>query len=197
MKIKRLAATCFPLFFLALSPGVFPSPAHAENIFYSATPGGPPDAIRAIRICESIDSTPPEERASRIESAVAAAEKAIARFPEDPRSQFALFCSLGRKLETSKNHLRSVLLVRRAHRAVQKALALQPTHVDALVAHGAMLGQLPWMLGGDNDRAESLIRRAISLDPAFIPAHRELANLLRAQGRGDEAHMVDVAQATD
>ena len=177
MKIKRLAAACFPLFFLALSPGVFPSPAHAENVFYSATPGGPPDAIRAIRICESIDSTPPEERASRIESAVAAAEKSIARFPEDPRSQFALFCSLGRKLETSKNHLRSLFLVRRAH--------------------GAMLRRLPWMLGGDNDRAESLIRRAISLDPAFIPAHRELANLLRAQGRSDEAYMVDVAQATD
>lgn len=197
MKIKRLAETCLPAFLFALTLGGLPATANAENVFYSATPGGPPDAGRAIRICETIDSTPPDERAQRILSAVSLAEQAVKRFPEDPRAQFSLFCSLGRQLETSNNHLRSLFLVRRAHRAVQKALALQPTYVDALVAHGAMLGQLPWMLGGDNERAESLIRRAISLDAAFLPAHRELANLLQAQGRGDEAHLIDVARAID
>ena len=59
------------------------------------------------------------------------------------------------------------------------------------------VGRLPWVLGGDNDQAESLIRRAIALDPAFLPAHRELANLLQAQGRDDEARLIDVASAID
>ncbi len=195
MKRKRLVPIYLPVFLFILSLGALP--ANAETVFYSATRGAPPDASRAIRICETIDSTPPDDRSQRIETAVELAEQAIARFPDNPHAQFALFCSLGRQLETSSNPLRSVFLVRRAHRAVQKALALQPTYVDALVAHGAMLRRLPWMLGGDKTQAESLMRRAISLDPAFLPAHRELAHLLQAQGRGDEAHLIDVARALD
>jgi tetratricopeptide (TPR) repeat protein len=197
MKRKRLAATYLPAFLLPLILGCLASTAQAGDLFYSSTPGAPPSAARAIRICETIDSTAPEKRAEQLAAAIKLADRAATRFPDSPQAQFAVFCSLGRQLETSKNHLQSLFLVRRAHHAIQKALALQPNYIDALVAHGAMMGQLPWMLGGDNDQAESLIRRALSLDPAFLPAYRELASLLQAQGRGEEAHLVDVARATD
>lgn len=197
MKRKRLAATYLPAFLFSLSLGAMVPTANATDVFYSSTPGAPPDAARAIRICETIESTPPQERPQMLATAIELADQAVERFPKSPHAQFAVFCSLGRKLETSNNHLQSVFLVRRAHRAIQTALALEPTYVDALVAHGAMLGRLPWMLGGSNSQAESLIRRAISLDAAFLPAHRELATLLQAQGRGDEAHLIDVASALD
>ena len=197
MNRKLLAATYLLAFLFPLSLGAIDANADARDVFYSDGPGAPPDAARAIRACENIDSTPPEQRPQQLAAALEWADQAVLRFPDSPRAQFAVFCTLGRKLETNNNHLKSVFLVRRAHRAVQKALALQPAYVDALVAHGAMLGRLPWVLGGDNDQAESLIRRAIALDPAFLPAHRELANLLQAQGRDDEARLIDVASAID
>lgn len=165
--------------------------------FHSNAPGAPPEAARAIRICETIGSTPPAARTARLEHAVRLAEASVARHPEDARAQFALFCALGRQVEEHGASLRAAMQVRRVRRAVQKAIALEPTYVDALVAHGALLGRLPWMLGGDTDRGEALIRRAIRLDPGFLPAYRELAALLEADGRGDQAPILDVARATD
>ena len=165
--------------------------------FYSDAPGAPPDAARAIRICETVEFEPPEERAARLETAVRLAEASVQRQPESARAQFALFCALGRQVEARGVSLRAAVEVRRVRGAVQKAIALKPTYIDALVAHGALLGRLPWILGGDAERGEALIRRAIRIDPSFLPAYRELAALLQAEGRGDEAPVLDVARASD
>jgi hypothetical protein len=199
MKKPHCATICLRTFLAATLTGgwlastVFAGPAP----FYSDAPGAPADAARAIRICETLDSTLPAERQPRLAQGIALAERAVRRFPDDPRAQFALFCTLGRSLEEKGPSMRALFEVRRVRHAVQKAVALQPTYIDALVAHGAMLGRLPWLMGGDTERGEALIRHAIGLDPAFLPAYRELAALLHADGRGDEAPILDVARAAD
>lgn len=165
--------------------------------FYSATPGAPGDAQRAIRICETIESTPPSRQETHLAAGISLAERAIARFPDEPRAHFALFCTLGRQIEHRGTPMRSVFDVRRVRGAVEKALALEPNYIDAMVAHGALLGRLPWLLGGDPETGEALIRRAIRLDPGFLPARRELAEMLRSQGRLDEAFRIDVAHLAD
>lgn len=193
-------ATIYLRTFLAalLMSGGLASIATAEATpFHSDAPGAPIDATRAIRACETLDSTPPAARPAALKDAIALAERAVRRFPEDARAQFALFCTLGRALEQKGASMQSLFAVRRVRHAVQKAIALQPTYVDALVAHGAMLARLPWLMGGDTERGEALIRHAIGLDPAFLPAYRELAALLHADGRGDQAPLLDVASAAN
>ena len=196
MQRKSLAHLYISAFlFSALSGVLLVSNTQAGAApFYSESPETTQDVREALRICENIASTPPEQRTTRLRHGRLLAERAVARSPRDPRAQFALFCSLGRHLERQKS-LRAVFLLRKARDAVQEALSLQPTYIDALVAQGAMLGQLPWLMGGNVDRAESLLRKAIALDPTFLPAHRELSRLLQAHGRSDEAFAFDVAQA--
>ena len=69
MKRKRLAATYLPAFLLPLILGGLASTTQAGDLFYSNTPGAPPSAARAIRICETIDSTAPEKRAEQLAAA--------------------------------------------------------------------------------------------------------------------------------
>ncbi|MEO2166545.1 MAG: hypothetical protein ABGY42_00210 [bacterium] len=199
METTHRATTCLRTFLAALltSGGLASIAVAGPAPFYSNAPGAPADAKRAIRICETLDSTPPAARAAALEQAISLAERAVRRFPEDARAHFALFCTLGRNLQQEGASVQALFAVRRVRHAVQKAIALQPTYVDALVAHGAMLASLPWLMGGDTDRGEALIRHAIGLDPTFLPAYRELAALLHADGRGDQAPILDIAHAAD
>jgi uncharacterized protein HemY len=64
----------------------------------------------------------------------------------------------------------------------------EPADVDAetLWQFGRLLeGRQRWGL------AETQYRRALESDPSFAPARTSLANLLRGQGRADEADAVE------
>ncbi len=56
-------------------------------------------------------------------------------------------------------------------------MELQPNYIDAIVAKGALLIELPWLLGGDEDEGERLLRRALQLDADFEPARARLEAL--------------------
>jgi len=71
----------------------------------------------------------------------------------------------------------------RAREAIERALAIDPTLVEALtsLAYGTMLYEWNWA------SAEASFRRAMELNPSYAPAHHWYADFLVGRGRLEEA----------
>jgi Flp pilus assembly protein TadD len=156
-------------------------------------PGSSPAAREALTLCVHDDGTE-----DRLDRSVALAEQAIASKETDPVAHFALFCAVGRQAEAAG--VGGVFGARRALRAVERTLQLAPEWSDALAGKGAMLMQLPRLMGGDVAEGERLLRRAVTIDPKFPEAYYELARGLKSARRRDEARdaarqAVEVAEA--
>ena len=114
------------------------------------------------------------------------AEAAIRQDDSDPDAHFAMFANWGRWLQTDgwfKNSFQLPAL----HRELDRALALDPNHADALAAKGGLYLQLPRFLGGDVAKAEALLIRAVELDPDAVGARLELADCYMQTRRREEA----------
>jgi len=72
---------------------------------------------------------------------------------------------------------------RRAESALDRALAIEPSNTEALVAGAVIEGAFHWRLGA----AEALLRRALAQSPQHIEARRWLGMLLQAQGKSSAA----------
>ena len=70
---------------------------------------------------------------------------------------------------------------------VEWTLQLNPDHAQALQFLGGLLGELPWMLGGDQDKAQRYLEKAIEIDDRFTNARILLAKLLMKKGQIPEA----------
>jgi tetratricopeptide (TPR) repeat protein len=122
----------------------------------------------AISLCEAVESAPISERPMVLTAALARAEEAVSVTPQDPVAHFAVFCSLGKRLElhaAGRSLLAAIGDLRRAQRELDVALALAPEYPGALAAKGEMLIRLPWFLGGDREEGERLLQRAVALAP--------------------------------
>ena len=153
-------------------------------------PGGP-EARAAIEICQRADTAAADERAALLEAGLARAELAVAANPQDPVAHFAIFCNLGRDLShrSAWRLLGTLGDLRRARNAIDLALTLAPDYAPALAAKGAMLTQLPGMLGGDRDEGIRLLLRAVALSPEDAILRLTLAEGLRAVGERDAARV--------
>ena len=60
---------------------------------------------------------------------------------------------------------------------VRRALQLQPDHPPSLHMMGRMLEELPWIMGGDSDKALAYLSRAVVVDPTYAHARLDLARL--------------------
>lgn len=169
----------------ALLPLLLTSIAGAAP-FYSEGPDVPPLVAEAIAICQTAGERSESERRRLTTRGIALAERAVAERNEDPRAHFALFCNLGRHAELEGVSMDALATVRRVEAALDRALDLEPEYLDALVGKALLLIELPWMLGGDEDRGEELLRHAVALDRSFEPAREHLARHLEAEGRLDE-----------
>jgi tetratricopeptide (TPR) repeat protein len=178
---ETIAATLASLALLA-------STAHAARVVTLADGTGSPDARRAVRLCNEAAAAASEEAAAeKLDRAQALAEMAVEAHPEDAKAHFAMFCSLGRKADIEGSEIEGLANLGRIRESLDRALELEPGFVDALVAKGRMLARLPWMLGGDADEGERLIRRALELDPDSAVAPLHLAHVLIDQGEEAEA----------
>jgi tetratricopeptide (TPR) repeat protein len=83
--------------------------------------------------------------------------------------------------ELDPQHQRS--RVEAAQRALEEALKLAPSSSDAW----SRLGSVYFHQLGDLAQAETAVRRAISLNPRDVASQRRLSDLLRINGRFDEA----------
>lgn len=159
---------------LAILVVIAPVTSHAASSrpFYSNGDGASASVRAALRTCEEPVASPGDltrglERARRL-----AAQK-----PSDARGHFAVFCNLARLVEQEGPSLDALPKIDRARDSLDRALELQPNYIDAIVAKGALLIELPWLLGGDEDEGERLLRRALRLDADFEPARARLEAL--------------------
>lgn len=167
---------------------VWAGTASAEGIVTLADASGGELARRAIEHCtRAAAESSPGRALTRLDEALVLAERAVATDPVDAKAHFAVFCSLGRRAEIEGAGIDALGNLSRMRDALDEALALEPGFVDALVAKGRMLAKLPWMLGGDADEGERLIRRALELDPDSAVARLQLAHLMAEQGEATKA----------
>jgi hypothetical protein len=133
-------------------------------------------ALEAVALCHAAARTPDRTlRAALLERGLALAEAAAARDDTDAAAHFAIFCTLGRQLQERALGWRTLGAIRRARRAIDRALALAPASAELLTAKGVMLLRLPRLLGGDPGEGELLLRRALELSPGFAAAVQTLA----------------------
>jgi hypothetical protein len=154
---------------------------------------GSPAAREALALCARAAAEAPREAAATLERGLARAEAAVTLDDGDARAHFAVFCNLGRRLQLAGASVAAAAALGRLRAEVERALELAPLFVDALVGKGAMLASLPWLLGGDADEGERLIRAAIALAPDHAGAHGELAHVL--EQRGDDGAAAEASLA--
>lgn len=157
----------------------------------AGTPAGSALAHKALALCHSAAKLPADLRDATLRDGLAHAEAAVRADAADAVAHFAVFCNLGRRLETAGVSFGALRDVRHARRALDRSLELAPDFADAVAAKGTMLHRLPRVLGGDDAEAERLLRHAFALDPENVHTRVALAEVLRAHGASAEAERVE------
>jgi hypothetical protein len=83
--------------------------------------------------------------------------------------------------------LTSVFGFRRMMNELDRALEIDPTHIDALSAKGTLLVKLPGLLGGDSEKGEQLLQHVINRAPKAVNARLALAKVRCERGNHHEA----------
>ncbi|HYE93452.1 MAG TPA: tetratricopeptide repeat protein, partial [Terriglobales bacterium] len=86
-----------------------------------------------------------------------------------------------------KGVLRSLFLLSTVRQEIETILELNPQSVRGRALAGNVLMEVPGFAGGDRAKAEKQFRRGIEHDPHFTSIRVDLARLLIAAGRYDEA----------
>ena len=70
---------------------------------------------------------------------------------------------------------------------LDRALEIDPRHIDALSAKGTLLVKLPGLLGGDSEKGELLLQHVIKRAPKAVNARLALAKVRCEHGNHQEA----------
>lgn len=114
-------------------------------------------------------------------------ERAVAADEGNADTHFALFCNLGELLRIDGESLTSLFGLRRMMNELDRALEINPAHIDALSAKGTLLVKLPSILGGDAEKGEALLEQVVSRAPKAVNARLSLAKVRCDHGRHEEA----------
>jgi len=128
-----------------------------------------------------------QARKDHFDRGQALAERAVALDDNNADAHFAVFCNLGELMRLDGENLSQVFLLRRLMSELDRTLALNPDHVDAMAAKGTLLVRLPRLLGGNSARGEAMLREVLLRDPTAFNSRLTLANLCEARGDRDEA----------
>jgi hypothetical protein len=159
-----------------------------------ALPPGSPLAQEAFALCQLAEQQPDPDRVGLLTRGLALAEAAVDADRSDALAHFALFCNLGRRVQSSGFGVVGPFQVFRALRALDTALDLAPDDADVVAAKGILLLQLPPLLGGDEARAEQCLRRALSLDPTHGRARGYLADVVARHAAADDDGRIDAGE---
>jgi cytochrome c-type biogenesis protein CcmH/NrfG len=147
----------------------------------------PSAATQALALCQLAVQETGEARVEILTRGLALAEDAVRADPGDGRAHFAVFCNLGRRVQAAGVSVFHVLEIVRALDELDAAVRLAPDDPDVAAAKGAVLANLPPLLGGDASAGEQWLRRALALDPHHREARAYLAAALSRRGAVDEA----------
>ena len=114
-------------------------------------------------------------------------ERAVAADEGNADAHFALFCNLGEVLRVDGESLTSLFGLRRMMSELDRALEINPAHIDALSAKGTLLVKLPSILGGDAEKGKALLEHVVSRAPKAVNARLSLAKVRCEHGRHQEA----------
>jgi len=135
-------------------------------------------ALEALALCHAAASeTDATARLALLDRGLTLAEAAVEADDADAAGHFAVFCTVGRRLQLRPLGLGSLGEIRRVRREIDHALALAPRSAQVLTAKGTMLLELPRLLGGDRDEGTRLLRQALAIAPGFADAERALAQV--------------------
>jgi len=115
------------------------------------------------------------------------AERAIQIDKQYPNGHFAFFCNLGEQMRLDGEVLSAVMEYNRLMDALDTAISLNPDYLDALSAKGMLLIRLPWIMGGNPEKGEVLLKRVVKDDPTAINARIGLARLCVERGDQQDA----------
>ncbi len=176
-----------------------PLPATARD--YSAADGSSTDpcaalAARALEILQEAEAAEAKQaKVAAYEKSRAVAESVLALDESNADAHFVVFASEGR-LELIDGAIPNPVNLYKANERLERVLELDPAHSAGLAAKGGLYRQLPWMLGGDLDKAESYLKQAIELNSQSIGARIELAATYFAMGQRDKCSpLLDEAYA--
>ena len=113
-------------------------------------------------------------------------KRAVELAPRDEEAHLWYAINTGRWGQT-KGVLRSLFLLSTVREEIEIILALNPTSARGRALAGNVLMEVPAFAGGDRQKAEDQFRRGIEHDPHFTALRVDLARLLIAAGRQDEA----------
>ncbi len=128
------------------------------------------------------------QRQLAYEAGAAMAKRALHLDSRQAHAHFLYAATLG-SAERLKGIANAGLVLNDIKRHLREALAIDPTHPQALQMMGGLYAELPWVLGGSDAEAESYLRRAIEVDGRYTNAHLILARLLMKQRRFAEARL--------
>lgn len=127
-----------------------------------------------------------DAKKSTYEQGKNAAEAGVAADPKCADAHFYHGANMGRWGQTN-GVLKSLFLLGDIKKEFQTTLAINPNHVDAMVALGLVDKEVPGMFGGSWERAEKAFRHALEIDPHFTRGMLDLAELLAQHDRKPEA----------
>jgi tetratricopeptide (TPR) repeat protein len=158
-------------------------------------PGGGRGARRPVRRGARQAGQKATDRATKIAlftRGQETAERAIALDDQLVDAHYGRFCNLGESLRVDGEKITSVFKLRDLMNELDKTLALDPNHVEALATKGALLVQLPRMFGGDVPKGEQMLKKVVRLDDNAVTSRIVLAKA--CMWRGDTAEGVAYAQ---
>ena len=126
-------------------------------------------------------------RLAHFEKSEAIAKQALAQNDQVADAHFALFCSVGEQMRIDGESITSLVHFRRMMKALDRTLELNPDHLDALSSKGTLLVTRPFMMGGNEEQGQQILRRVGQRDPTAINARLALAKVYASHGRHREA----------
>jgi tetratricopeptide (TPR) repeat protein len=133
-----------------------------------------------------VRATTDDERLAAYDKGREIGKRAVELAPRNPEAHVWYGINTGR-WGLTKGVMRSLFLLPTVREEIDATLALDPRNVRALVLSGNVLLEVPGLFGGDRKKSEAQFRKALEIDPRFTAARVDLARVLIAGGRHDEA----------
>jgi len=145
-------------------------------------------AARSIAECErGRRATDREAREAAFLRGLELAEAAVEANDDAASAHFGIFCNKGELLRIDGEKISSVLEFRTVMRELDRTLAIDPGHLQAMASKGILLMRLPRLLGGNASAGEAMLREVVARDPGALASRLELAERCRTRGELDEA----------
>ena len=133
-----------------------------------------------------VRATATEDKLAAYDRGREVGKRAVELAPRNPEAHVWYGINTGR-WGLTKGVMRSLFLLATIRTEIETILELNPRSVRGRALAGNVLMEVPRFVGGDRAQAEKQFRRGLEVDPHFTTIRVDLARLLIAAGRYDEA----------